>query len=240
MKRKCIASIGLAFLVAVIFFPVVALGQPIVIGWQVSGSGTQSGTIDTGLDWDVVYANPDTMFTWELSSPISIVLGTDNVATIDGLSIGVEADPFIDFGFSAHAGNSNTHFTFTSNLLLVNPVLTNAEGSASASVSFSSGTSSLTGNYGTKAYRAMYNGSQIFADLVNTPAYWPGASEFAPSTPISGSVTSMQTMWDVTVSARGGASGSSDFTILGDTIPEPATMALLGLGGLALIRKRRA
>ena len=243
MKREYICGIGLAFLVAVLFSPVVAVGtvvpQTVIIGWQVSGSGLATGTIDTGLNWTDIYAHPDTMFTWDLSSPISIVLGTDNVATIDGLSIAVEADPFIDFGFVAHAGSTNTHFTFTSNLLLVNPVLTNAEGSATASVTVGTASGTLTGNYGTDAFRTMYNGSQIFADLVNTPAYFPGASGIVSSTPISGSVSSMQTMWDVTISAKSSGSGTSDFAISGDTIPEPATICLLGLGVTTLISRRK-
>ncbi|MFA5251237.1 MAG: PEP-CTERM sorting domain-containing protein [Phycisphaerae bacterium] len=238
MKRNCIWSVGLAFLVAVLFFPIVAAGQLITIGWQVTGSGTQSGTVETDLDWDVINANPDTIYTWDLEDTIEVVLGPGNVAYIDGLSIGVKADPRITFGFSAAAGNSNTHFIFTSAVLPVSPALINAQGSASASVTFGDPADSLIGNYGGKAYRSIYNGSQIFADLVDTPAYYPSASGLAPSTPVSGAVTSMQAMWDVTVLAGGSASGSSRFTITGDMIPEPATMTLLGLGGLALLRKR--
>ncbi|MFA5251238.1 MAG: PEP-CTERM sorting domain-containing protein [Phycisphaerae bacterium] len=240
MKREYICGIGLAFLIAVLFSPVLALGQVVTIGWQVSGSGLQSGTIETDLDWDEIYANPDTIYTWDLENPIEVVLAAGNVATIDGLSIGVEADPRITFGFAATAGTTNTHFVFTSNVLPVSPALFNAQGSASASVTFGDPGDSLTGNFGTKAYRSIYNGSQIFADLIDTPAYYPSGSGFVGSTPIAGVVTSMQAMWDVTVSAGGSASGSSRFTILGDVIPEPATMSLLGLGGLALLRKRRA
>ena len=36
--------------------PIVVGGQQVTIGWQVSGSGSQSGTITTGLDWDIIYA----------------------------------------------------------------------------------------------------------------------------------------------------------------------------------------
>jgi hypothetical protein len=192
------------------------------------------------LDWDVINANPATIYTWELPSTIDIDLGGGNMAYIDGLSIGVKADPRINFGFSATAGNSDTHFSFTSAVLPVNPALINAEGTASASVTLGFPGDTLTGNYGTKAYRTLYNGSQIFADLVNTPVGYPGGSGLVLPTLISGPVSSMQAMWNVTVSGGGSASGSSQFRITGDVIPEPASILLLGLGGLALIRKRRA
>jgi hypothetical protein len=244
MKRKCIGGVGLTFLIAVLFSPVLALGQMVTIGWQVSGSGLQSGTIITNLDWDVINANPDknTIYTWDLPGPIGVVLGAGNTASIDALSISVKADPRVSFGFAATAGATNTHFLFTSSVLPVSPALVNAAGTASASVTIGFPGDTLTGNYdgGTKAYRAVYNGSQIFTDLVNTPVGYGGGSDFVSSTPISGAVTSMQAMWDVTVSAGGSASGSSQFRVAGDVIPEPATMALLGLGGLALLRKRRA
>jgi hypothetical protein len=248
MKREYIGGIGLAFLVAVLFLPTVAVATvapptTVVINYQVSGSGLATGTIDTGLNWADIYANPDTIYTWSMPSSMEIDLEPGNTAYIDGLSIGVKADPRISFGFSASAGNSNTHFTFTSNLMLINPALINAQGSASASVTIGAPGGTLTGNYdgGTEAYRALYNGSQIFADLVNTstPVSWPGASGFVGSTPISGQVSSMQAMWDVTVSGGGSASGSSLFTISGDTIPEPATIALLGLGAFSLFSRKR-
>ncbi|MGA2094071.1 MAG: PEP-CTERM sorting domain-containing protein [Sedimentisphaerales bacterium] len=49
----------------------------------------------------------------------------------------------------------------------------------------------------------------------------------------------MQAMWDVTVSAEGSASGSSQYRITGDVIPEPATITLFGLGITALISRRK-
>lgn len=41
----------------------------------------------------------------------------------------------------------------------------------------------------------------------------------------------------LTMAARSGHYGADDFTI---AVPEPATIGLLGLGSLALLRKRRA
>jgi len=49
--------------------------------------------------------------------------------------------------------------------------------------------------------------------------------------------------WDDTIDAGGGAGGGREiheFQLFGKAIPEPATMGLLVLGGLALLRRRRA
>jgi len=241
MKRECIVGIGLAFLVAVIFSPAVAVGQPVTIQWQVTGSGSQSGTIVTGLDWDYIYAHPDKDCYWNMQEhmdPIAVDLGEAGIAYIDGVDIGVklEGDPYIDFGFAARASITNpTHFLFTSSLVLINPALVNANGSAWASPSPGFGTT-ITGDFaGNKILRTIYNGGTVFADL--SPA---GSPDFVGSTPIPGQVSSMQSQWGFTLTARGQASGTSDFTILGDTIPEPATMCLLGLGAVLISRRKRS
>jgi hypothetical protein len=50
----------------------------------------------------------------------------------------------------------------------------------------------------------------------------------------------MQIMWSLGVNSGGHATGLATFDIDGVAIPEPATILLLGMGGLALIRKRMA
>ena len=239
MKREYICGIGLAFLVAVLFFPIVAVGSPVTIQCQVGN--TYCDTITTGLDWDDIYANPGVVYSWNTAAQIPIDLGGGDTASFTlEIAVGLQGpgDPYIDFGFSAKAGQNNpTHFSFTSDVMAIAPALINAEGYAWTSATAAGrGAAFTAGDFtNNKIFRAEYNGGTVFTDLNPVDSVPP-----AGYAPISGQVSSMQSMWGFTISAGAQANGSSDFTIIGDTIPEPATMALLGLGGLALIRKRRA
>jgi len=195
----------------------------------------------TDLDWDLIYQNPLTTYSWNLTTPIDVDLGAEaGIAVIDGLSIGVKGDPFIDFGFSARSANGPTHFSFSSELLVIDPALAiGADASGWANVIPGVGDTVVSGDFGGKAYRAEYNGGTVFADLVSTPVVVFG-QEVVGSTIMTETISSMQVHWGVTVSGGGQASGNSHFQMTGDVVPEPASVLLLGLGGLALIRKRRA
>jgi hypothetical protein len=80
-----------------------------------------------------------------------------------------------------------------------------------------------------------YNGSQVYTDLISTLVVYGGTSGLV-NLPISGRVSSMQVQWGFTACGGNQAVGLGHFT----TIPEPASILLLGLGGLALIRKHKS
>ncbi|MBN2456882.1 MAG: PEP-CTERM sorting domain-containing protein [Sedimentisphaerales bacterium] len=205
---------------------------------MITGSGTYSETLYAPFTWEEVLAacgteNPRKI--WD-PGPQQVDLGGGNIATFD-LYLAVEAYPRLELGFAVTAGQNDTHFSFSTEVLTFAEPLTNisAYAAVGAHPSFTSGI--VAGGFGGKAYRALYNGSQIYADLVDTPLYYPGSDPFTTQS-ISGQVSSMQAMWDFTVSANGSASGTSEYQITGDIIPEPATILLFGLG-LTLLRKRK-
>ena len=243
MKREWMRGLTLSFLVIVLLFPFAAAGQMVTIDWAVNGSGEESGTITTNIDWVDVVANPDEPFYWNMQdqdgyAPIEIDLGGGHMAYIDGIEFAIKGDPYIDFGFAARSYNGPSHFTFSSELLVINPALAaGAEASAWAQVIPGVGATVTAGDFGGNVYLAEYNGGTPFEDLVPAPVVGFG-QEIIGSTPIGVPVSSMQVHWGFTLSSGGQATGSSHFEINGDAIPEPATIALLGLGALALIRKR--
>jgi hypothetical protein len=164
------------------------------------------------------------------------------LAHLYGLSIQCQGDPIVNLGFSVTAGAYATSFSFSSPLMTFDPLI-NAEAYAEAQIGINS-SHTLMGSYsGGKAYKALYNSTPTttFAYLVNTINSPPWSSwESAGLTALPGTITSMQSKFQFILSAGGMASGSSSYEITGTTIPEPASMLLLGLGGLALLRKRRA
>ena len=242
MSKSYPRSFAVIVLITILCCPVVVVvGQPVFIAIELSGSGPGYATVVTDIDWEDVYANPDETYTWWMTEPLAIAEENNPqniLGVITGLSIAVKADPLLELGFAVTAGDSATSFSFSSQVLTIDPGLINAEAFAAASVTVGLG-DTLTGGYALEAYRSLYNGSTIFTDLVDTPVGWPGGSEFVASQPIPGTVTSMQAKWQFILTAEGIASGSSNFEITGDVIPEPASILLLGLGSLALLRKSR-
>ncbi len=226
-------GIGLTLLIAVLFFPTAAISQLIVINVEASGSGTLTKTFVTDINWDDVYADPLGRKTWNLASAYTFYFG-DHTATIESLTVAVKADPKLELGFSATSADGATNFLFASDVLTFTP-LTSAEASVYATANSLPGTTVSAVEFDDKLFRSLYNGTEIFADAVNSFPFTPGGVYEYISSSIPGQVSSMQVMWSLNVSAGGHATGLGEFQV----IPEPASILLLSLGGLVLLGKRR-
>ncbi|OHB54314.1 MAG: hypothetical protein A2Y07_02595 [Planctomycetes bacterium GWF2_50_10] len=171
-----------------------------------------------------------------------IVLFDD--AAIEGLAIRLDEDPEVGIEFAVRAGNSETTFTITSEVLEFD-ALTNPSAYASAGVTLSDRTptngAAITGLFdGGKMHQAKYNGSIVWANLVGSFAVTNNTLTISESRPASGdeiindTLTSIESQFKFKLSAKDAAAGTSTFAV----IPEPATMALLGLGGIGFLRRK--
>ncbi|MFC1739542.1 PEP-CTERM sorting domain-containing protein [Planctomycetota bacterium] len=237
-RVKRIWSVGLIISLCFCILSSNLYAVPVTIDIHVNGGKLYGdSSISTDIDWDEVYANPDQPYTWWMQEPIIITADSNpeiTLATIEGINIAVKADPMIELGFAVAAGDHETYFSFTSEVLTFAPI-TNPDARAYAAISTGLD-DTLTGNYefGTKAYEALYNGDIVFAHLVDPVTSGVG-SENTGWQQIAGDVSSMQAKWWFHVSPYGTASGSSTFEVT----PEPTTIALLGMGGLVLLRRRK-
>jgi hypothetical protein len=175
--------------------------------------------------------------------------GLTDVAILDGsfdLKLFGKSDPEIGAEFGVRAGNTDTTFSISSGLETF-AALTNPTAYASAGVTLtdrSPAGATITGLYADgKINQAMYNGTTAWANLVRTFSVTGNTltnDEFqgTPGSPmvINDTLTSIESNFYFTLTAKDSASGTSNFTV----VPEPATIALLGLGVLAMLKKRKA
>ncbi|MFW6153584.1 MAG: PEP-CTERM sorting domain-containing protein [Planctomycetota bacterium] len=170
--------------------------------------------------------------------------GGQILARVEDLSVEYIADPVVSLGFNVQAGTSDTTFTITSAKLTF-PALTDPTGEAAVDMLLED----LGGATGASAqavppndgmFIGTYNnGTSTFAELIQGLTFSSGGplstnSSVGPET-ISGSVDSMRSQIAMTLSAGDSASG----TFVYEIVPEPATLGLLALGGLAMLRRRR-
>jgi hypothetical protein len=189
-------------------------------------------------------------FEWTLPGPVDLVADGKSLGRIDQLTLRYDTDPGVSLGFAVTAGNSDTQFQVTSSTVPFTPLfntLAFATAAVTVTDSDSSG-ASVTGLFsGSKAYEARYNGPAVVWARLVAPVTCgvdesTTGSERRPSgtgrQPVADPVSSVESEFYFTLSAKDQASGTSRFDITG-VVPEPATLSLLALGAMALIRRRR-
>jgi hypothetical protein len=167
----------------------------------------------------------------------------NRIATLKELFVEFVSDPQVTVNFTAVSGPVATNFTFSSGTLTF-PMMDGSTAFATAGVTVTDNDSdgaTFTGHMGGDGYQAKYNDSVVFDTLMKTYSIPQDDSltqnERSPGTGTvsSGSTFNMSSNWDFTLSANDQVGGTSLFRI----VPAPGSLALLGLAGIAAVRRRR-
>ncbi len=207
---------------------------------------SQSFTIDPGA------GDGSSTVSWSLDQQLDFEgiggLESASITVTNGANRGGAGGQSVVADFSVFASTQNALFQINSAVVSFATIpAASAQGFASAAVTlvdvFGDG-AALTPSAG-GGYRAeLNNGATSFASLfpAGTPlsvAAGVGAGDFNADTgvflPTGIDVSSISASWDFALSGFDSATGTSTFTV----IPAPASAALLGLGGLAMVRRRR-
>lgn len=220
-----------------------------------ASAGSFTGTINVPLVDVVTYSDLDAdLWFWASTNPVPIFDGPNLVATLVNMTVlagrNTQPDGEVRFGidvdFGVQAGPNSTMFELISPTLSFDPIL-NATGLVSAGIvgtdQNSNGISITPGFAGPFGFKADYNGGNNFRSyLTSTLTNLPSGSvsdsgNMSPEgvfQPI-GTVSSMSSSYKFSVSAGDTAGGTTQFSVA----PTPGTLAIVGLGGLILGRRRR-
>jgi hypothetical protein len=186
---------------------------------------------------------------YELDAPVTInSAGGTQLGTLNSLGLVFNADPAVSLEFSVRAGAYGTNFTITSATISFDPIsAASAVAYATAAVTVTdrnSNGATLTGLFaGNKAYQARFNGSTVWTSLLNNLSAGAGSTNNAddrtPTLPtiwqsVGYQVSMISSQFKFHLTALDSASGTSMFEV----VPEPATLGLLGLGLLLVLRRR--
>ena len=241
MKMARIWSVGTILLVIVAASAYETFGQAATLTVVASSDeGTAPMQFVIPLDGEKVVTQ--NISKTELTDPDTGSL----IGTLEDLTVTFNTDPVVQFGFAFKAGASDTTFSLSSGTLNFAPLVNPTAAATGTLTLVSNDGGSATGQFpGDKAFEASYNGGTVFAQLVD-PLSLPGfgattANETSPIpqgtfATISGSVSSMEGNFDVLVTANELITGTGQFQV----IPEPASLALMALGVLAVVKRRRA
>ena len=191
---------------------------------------------------------PNGSTTFSLGAPEDIFDGPNLIATVTQLTSTVRpmngTQPnTISLSFTFYAGSTDTTFEVLSTIFTFDPIEnTAARATAGITITDSDGNGATSmGTIDGAHYSARY-GANTFADLLNdTVTAGMGGSntddDRSPTTgftPIAGA-TDMTAVWGFTLSANDQVGVTSSYFI----VPAPGALALLGLGGLTMARRRR-
>lgn len=197
-------------------------------------------------------AGSESQYLWELPSEVQLKNAAGQVLGIlKNLELTYDLDPGVSLAFEVTSMAFPTTFNIQSSVInfatVRNPL---AYASAAVTVTdINHNGATLTGLFpGSEAYQARYNSNSIFANMIGaTTAEADDSAYNTERIPGSGRVTiyddlsSIESQFRFSLSANDTASGSSRFDVTGGipVVPEPATMALLGIGGIGVLLKRR-
>jgi hypothetical protein len=183
--------------------------------------------------------------TWSLPSAAALVTARGvNLGTLTQLDVLTDVDPFVNLHFSVENDTALPVAYDISSSVVSFPTIVDPDAYATAGITLTSDFDGATiaGLFpGGEVYQARYNSSTVYANLVtsltiadNQTVTTTDRLPTLGTQTIFDSVSSIQSEFDFTLSDGDQASGTSRFELTAP-VPEPATMSLLVMGGLALL-----